>query len=288
MAWISVHEQVEGMKLRELSKAIGCSQKEALGILVSLWLWGINNADRDGVLKSAEKNDIIEALSTGLSTGLSTEKIVECLIEKQWIDDVNGTFILHDWDEWQEQWYKALDRRKYDAERKREERKNNKNSCSLENPQDSPLENPVQPSPSPSPSPNNNIEESKDSSLEQRIDYGSEIVNFRERYIDFIELVDQYFDILRTTRVSGKIADSVIYNVYKEMDKHSLIIVKASIVTIISNPSLHSKKENYFYGIMRNTKADEAAEKIKKYEKHSQQNKPTGYTYNYDNGGVSL
>lgn len=159
MAWISVHEQVEGMKLRELSKAIGCSQKEALGVLVSLWLWGINNADSEGVLKSADKSDIIEALSVGLSTGLSPKKIVECLIEKHWIDEDNGVFILHDWDIWQEQWYKALSRRTYDAKRKREERK----KINIECPQDCPPENPVQPSPSPSPSPNN-IEVSNDTS----------------------------------------------------------------------------------------------------------------------------
>ena len=45
LAWISVHDHVAGGKLRELAKDIGCSQKEALGILVSLWLWGLNNAD---------------------------------------------------------------------------------------------------------------------------------------------------------------------------------------------------------------------------------------------------
>ena len=32
MAWISVHEQVIGGKLRNLAKEIGCSQNEALGI----------------------------------------------------------------------------------------------------------------------------------------------------------------------------------------------------------------------------------------------------------------
>lgn len=149
MAWISVHEQIEGLKLRELSKAIGCSPKEALGILVSLWLWGINNADCEGILKSADKTDIKDALSTGLSNGLSPEKVVECLIDKKWIDEKSGVFILHDWDVWQEQWYKALNRRTYDASRKREERKKQNVKC----PVDSLPENPVQPSPSPSPSP---------------------------------------------------------------------------------------------------------------------------------------
>ncbi len=160
MAWISVHEQVLGMKLRELSKVIGCSQKEALGILVSLWLWGINNANRDGLLKGADKKDIIDALSAGLSIGLSVDKIVDCLLDYHWLDKKEGGFYLHDWDVWQEQWYKALSLRNYNAQRKRAERSK---QCPQENPMDCPQENPMQPSPSPSPSPSpNRIEDKED------------------------------------------------------------------------------------------------------------------------------
>ena len=44
--WISVHDNVIGGKLRKLAKEIGCSQNEALGLLIRLWLWGLNNADK--------------------------------------------------------------------------------------------------------------------------------------------------------------------------------------------------------------------------------------------------
>lgn len=97
-------------------------------------------------------------------------------------------------------------------------------------------------------------------------DYSLEIKNFRQRYSDFIDLVDEYLDILRTTRVSGKIPDSVISKIYTEMDKYPPIIVKYACTVIIRNPALHSKKEHYFFGIMRNTPADEAEEKLRKYE----------------------
>ena len=123
MAWISVHDHVDGGKLRELAKDIGCSQKEALGILVSLWIWGLNNADNTGELRSCDRHDIAEeVLSKGISDGLDKNKIVESLIEKRWVDEVNGTLYLHDWDEWQEQWYKFLKRKEYDSERKRRDR----------------------------------------------------------------------------------------------------------------------------------------------------------------------
>jgi hypothetical protein len=97
-------------------------------------------------------------------------------------------------------------------------------------------------------------------------DSSREIFNFRQRYSDFIDLVDEYFDILRTTRVSGKISDNIILKVYQEMERYPVVVVKYALHTIIKNPSLHSKKENYLYGILRNTGASEAAEKLRKYE----------------------
>ena len=62
MAWISVDQKMVGGKLRKLYKAIGCSQNEAMGMLVGLWLWGIDNADADGLIVSAEREDIADVL----------------------------------------------------------------------------------------------------------------------------------------------------------------------------------------------------------------------------------
>jgi len=108
-------------------------------------------------------------------------------------------------------------------------------------------------------------------------EYSLEIENFRNRYTNFLPVIDEYLDILRTTRASGKISDSVIVRVYEEMLKFSVIVVKAACLTVIHSPALHSKKENYFYGIMRNTRADEAAEKVRKYETLQQEHsKPNG------------
>jgi phage replication O-like protein O len=110
-------------------------------------------------------------------------------------------------------------------------------------------------------------------------DLSLEIENFRHKFSDFLELVDEYFDILRTTRVSGKISDSVILKVYGQMDKHPVIVVKAALLTIIHNPALHSKRENYFYGIMRNTDAAEAERRIQKYEAMQPENQKPNEEY---------
>ena len=123
MAWVSIHEGVVGPKLRRLARTIGCSQAEALGILDILWLWGLKNANKFGKIEDALRRDIIAAIPDGmLSDGLSTEKVVDALIATEWIDEVDGQFYLHDWDVWQEQWYKAIERRDYDAKRMREYR----------------------------------------------------------------------------------------------------------------------------------------------------------------------
>lgn len=122
MAWISVHEQVIGGKLRNLAKEIGCSQNEALGILIRLWLWAINNAGKDGCIVGADKDDVAEILNIGIDRRYSADDVVDALIATNWIDMENGLYI-HDWEEWQEQWYKAIEVRERDAARKREERK---------------------------------------------------------------------------------------------------------------------------------------------------------------------
>lgn len=122
MAWISVHEQVIGGKLRSLAKKIGCSQNEALGLLVRLWIWGINNADKEGRIIGAVKSDVAEVLTIGLDGRYAPETVVDALVSTNWID-IDGDLFIHDWEEWQEQWYKAIEVRKRDAARKREERK---------------------------------------------------------------------------------------------------------------------------------------------------------------------
>ena len=124
MAWISVHDNVIGKKLRELTKKLGTSQETALGTLVSLWLWGLNNADKEGRIVSADKDDILEAFTIKLIGDLGGTKIVDALIKTRWIDEPEpGVLYIHDWEHWQEQWYKAMERREKDAKRKAESRR---------------------------------------------------------------------------------------------------------------------------------------------------------------------
>ena len=123
MAWISVHESVDGPKLRDLYKSLRCSKFEALGILNFLWLWGLKNAEKNGLIKYADRGDIERYLyGVGAGCAINAGRIVEALIDSGWIDEVPEGIFLHDWEEWQEQWYKAKERREKDAKRKAERR----------------------------------------------------------------------------------------------------------------------------------------------------------------------
>lgn len=127
MAWVSVHDNVIGKKLRELTKELDTTQEEALGVLVSLWLWGLNNADKEGKIVGADKGDILEAFSIKVVANHGGEEIVDALIKTRWIDEPKpGVLYIHDWEQWQEQWYKAMERREKDAKRKAESRRNGK------------------------------------------------------------------------------------------------------------------------------------------------------------------
>ena len=117
MAWISVDQKLIGGKLRSLYKSIGCSQNEAMGILVFLWLWGIDNAGMDGLIVSADRSDIADVLKPGLAPGLDAETVVESLIQNHWIDEVDGELYFHDWSEWRSYYNKYIKDKKSNAER---------------------------------------------------------------------------------------------------------------------------------------------------------------------------
>ena len=130
MAWISVDQKLMGGKLRTLYKAIGCSRSEAIGILITLWLWGIDNADMDGLIPSADRGDIAEVLESGLSETLDPESVVDQLVECGWIDTGDEGLYLHDWYDWRSYYVSYMNRKKNHADYMRERRsKGRDTSC---------------------------------------------------------------------------------------------------------------------------------------------------------------
>lgn len=135
MAWVSVHEEITGKKLRSLSKEIGCSQNECIGLLIRLWLWGLKNADRTGKIIDADRQDVADVLVVGLERNIDTLTVVDAMVEVGWIDEEEGSLYLHDWDEWQSQWYKYTETLEKDRRRKRTSKARTDKSEAAEEPE---------------------------------------------------------------------------------------------------------------------------------------------------------
>lgn len=133
MAWISVDQKLIGGKLRTLYKEIGCSRNEALGILITLWLWGIDNTDMDGLIPSADKSDIAEVIRPGISEDLDPEEVAGKLIECGWIDQQDGNLYLHDWGDWRAYYNSYVNRKKNHADYMRERRQKERDTSECDN-----------------------------------------------------------------------------------------------------------------------------------------------------------
>ena len=137
MAWISVDQKLIGGKLRALHKAVSCSRNEAIGILVTLWLWGIDNSDMDGLIPVADRGDIAEVLRPGISDDLNPLDVADRLIECGWIDEQDGNLYLHDWGDWRSYYNSYMNRKKNHADYMREKRLRSRGDTECEHHRDS-------------------------------------------------------------------------------------------------------------------------------------------------------
>lgn len=81
---------------------------------------------------------------------------------------------------------------------------------------------------------------------------------WRSRYTPEAQaVIDTFFSILKHTRQSAKLSDSVIQKIYASWEPHPTEKVIYGLQKYIDNPSLHDKKENYVLGIIRNARANE-------------------------------
>lgn len=56
--WIELHQEMpRHPKALALAQALKVSRREAVGILIDLWTWGLSCADEDGGLKSIGDED---------------------------------------------------------------------------------------------------------------------------------------------------------------------------------------------------------------------------------------
>ncbi len=120
MAWLEVHQG-----LREHRKLYACADDLAvepvtmLGMLVSLWLWALDNV-QDGNLAGISNRSVARAARWPEK---KADKLMAALIANRWIDQDGESLSIHDWAEYTG---RLMDGRKKDAERKRKKREEKK------------------------------------------------------------------------------------------------------------------------------------------------------------------
>ena len=129
MAWLEVHQELrEHRKLYACADDLGVEPVTMLGMLVSLWLWALDNV-QDGNLAGISNRSVARAAKWPEK---KADKLMAALISNGWIDQDGETLSIHDWAEYTG---RLMDRRKSDAERKRkkrEERKQKESGTSAE------------------------------------------------------------------------------------------------------------------------------------------------------------
>ena len=46
---------------------------------------------------------------------MNPAKVVDAMVEAGWIDEIEGHLYLHDWDEWQDMYYRFIEKREKDT-----------------------------------------------------------------------------------------------------------------------------------------------------------------------------
>ena len=134
MAWITVDQKLIGGKLREFAKSSQCSQNEAIGILIRLWLCGIDNAEEDGTIVAGEKSDVEEAIRPGFAEEdrWKVPGVVQSLIDCHWIDEMDGVLYIHDWMDWRTYYNSYVSGKEKHAARMRKYRSEEKSEAEKE------------------------------------------------------------------------------------------------------------------------------------------------------------
>lgn len=95
MAWMELHQTMaRHRKTLKLSRILKIGRRETIGLLVDLWTWGMDNANKDGLLVGLEAEDIAEALDYPRKRG---DEIVSAIHEAGYIDKTEEGYVLHDW-----------------------------------------------------------------------------------------------------------------------------------------------------------------------------------------------
>lgn len=96
--WLELHQEMpRHKKTLALARLLRVDRRYAIGLMIDLWTWGLDNADREGSLTGMTKEDI--ALALDWPTKKAAE-LLKALIDAGWLEQHGETYVLHDWSDY--------------------------------------------------------------------------------------------------------------------------------------------------------------------------------------------
>lgn len=68
---------------------------KVIGMLVRLWIWCVNNADQDGQIRYASREDLEAVLMVGRRKRTKIHAVLDALIDCGWIENTDGRWYIH-------------------------------------------------------------------------------------------------------------------------------------------------------------------------------------------------
>ena len=122
MAWIELHQGLrEHRKLFACADELKVSRIQMIGILTSVWLWALDNA-QSGSLEGISNRTIARVCDWPEK---KADALIDALIRTRWLDKHGESVYIHDWSDYAG---KLMESREKDRNRKRKAAENRKNS----------------------------------------------------------------------------------------------------------------------------------------------------------------
>jgi DnaD/phage-associated family protein len=99
LAWIEVHQHLkEHRKTRKFKNLMGITRAQAIGHLIMLWLWGIDNTDDHGIIMDADYDDIAIACDYHEDSQLIVSALITAgFLEKE---GKGEKLVIHDFEDY--------------------------------------------------------------------------------------------------------------------------------------------------------------------------------------------
>lgn len=96
--WLELHQEMaRHKKTLALARLLKVERRYAVGLMIDLWAWGLDNADADGNLNGLTAEDIAMALDWPLK---KAGTLMEALQTAGWVENHDSTYKLHDWSDY--------------------------------------------------------------------------------------------------------------------------------------------------------------------------------------------